>query len=197
MSQPDTALPRHRTDRDRRTRGVFSGRLPIGYPPRDESLERIGAAIDHADRDRGACGRRAPRRRARWFDVPARDADTRAAARDGGASPRPSDRQAAARKLTGTDLEQWLRDRDINHVTIVGYMTNVCCDTTARQALHMGMGTWDPPRRGRCAAHARGGWRRRRSRDTATRHALAPLGLIGVDMMTTNEWMAGERMADE
>mgnify|MGYP001027137043 CR=1 FL=1 len=25
----------------------FSGRLPIGYPPSDDSLERIGAAMDH------------------------------------------------------------------------------------------------------------------------------------------------------
>ena len=26
----------------------FSGRLPIGYRPRDDSLQRIGAAMDHA-----------------------------------------------------------------------------------------------------------------------------------------------------
>lgn len=40
--------------------------------------------------------------------------------------------------FTGTELEQWLRDRDIDTVVIAGYMTQMCCDTTARQALHLG-----------------------------------------------------------
>ena len=70
-------------------------------------------------------------------------------------------------------------------------MTNVCCDTTARQALHMGMGAsilhdavGVPP------MPAVGGGVV--DPETLQRAALAPLGLIGVDMMTTNEWMAGE-----
>ena len=40
--------------------------------------------------------------------------------------------------FTGTDLESWLRGQEINTVTICGYMTQMCCDTTARQALHLG-----------------------------------------------------------
>jgi len=40
--------------------------------------------------------------------------------------------------FTGTDLEQWLHDRQIDTITISGYMTQMCCDTTARQALHLG-----------------------------------------------------------
>lgn len=40
--------------------------------------------------------------------------------------------------FTGTDLEQWLREHKIDTVTISGYMTQMCCDTTARQALHLG-----------------------------------------------------------
>lgn len=40
--------------------------------------------------------------------------------------------------FTGTDLEQWLREHKIDTVTIAGYMTQMCCDTTARQALHLG-----------------------------------------------------------
>lgn len=40
--------------------------------------------------------------------------------------------------FTGTDLEAWLRERGIETVTISGYMTQMCCDTTARQALHLG-----------------------------------------------------------
>lgn len=41
--------------------------------------------------------------------------------------------------FTGTALEDWLRERDIDTVTIAGYMTHMCCDTTARQAVHCGL----------------------------------------------------------
>ena len=40
--------------------------------------------------------------------------------------------------FTGTDLEKWLQDNNINTITISGYMTQMCCDTTARQAFHRG-----------------------------------------------------------
>jgi nicotinamidase-related amidase len=40
--------------------------------------------------------------------------------------------------FTGTDLEAWLRDRNIDTLVIAGYMTQMCCDTTSRQAVHMG-----------------------------------------------------------
>ena len=40
--------------------------------------------------------------------------------------------------FTGTPLEGWLRERGIDTVAIAGYMTHMCCDTTARQAFHRG-----------------------------------------------------------
>lgn len=40
--------------------------------------------------------------------------------------------------FTHTPLESWLRERGIDTVTIAGYMTHMCCDTTARQAVHRG-----------------------------------------------------------
>lgn len=40
--------------------------------------------------------------------------------------------------FTGTDLETWLREKNIDTITISGYMTQMCCDTTARQAFHRG-----------------------------------------------------------
>jgi nicotinamidase-related amidase len=40
--------------------------------------------------------------------------------------------------FTETGLEKWLRDNEITTVTICGYMTQMCCDSTARQAYHMG-----------------------------------------------------------
>jgi nicotinamidase-related amidase len=38
--------------------------------------------------------------------------------------------------FTGTQLADWLDGRSISTVTIAGYMTQMCCDTTARQAFH-------------------------------------------------------------
>ena len=40
--------------------------------------------------------------------------------------------------FTGTFLEPWLKDQNVTIVTIAGYMTQMCCDTTARQAFHLG-----------------------------------------------------------
>ena len=40
--------------------------------------------------------------------------------------------------FTHTPLENWLHERGITTVTIAGYMTHMCCDTTARQAVHRG-----------------------------------------------------------
>jgi nicotinamidase-related amidase len=41
--------------------------------------------------------------------------------------------------FTGTSLERWLKEREIDTLVITGYMTHMCCDTTARQAMHLGM----------------------------------------------------------
>jgi len=40
--------------------------------------------------------------------------------------------------FTNTALEDWLNENGITTVTIAGYMTHMCCDTTARQAVHRG-----------------------------------------------------------
>lgn len=40
--------------------------------------------------------------------------------------------------FTDTRLEKVLRDHGIDTVVISGYMTQMCCDTTARQAFHLG-----------------------------------------------------------
>lgn len=37
-----------------------------------------------------------------------------------------------------TDLEEWLHKNNIDTVVISGYMTQNCCDTTARYACHLG-----------------------------------------------------------
>ena len=40
--------------------------------------------------------------------------------------------------FTGTGLELWMKSSGIDTVSICGYMTHMCCDTTARQAMHRG-----------------------------------------------------------
>jgi nicotinamidase-related amidase len=40
--------------------------------------------------------------------------------------------------FTNTELNDWLSSRGIDTVTISGYMTHMCCDTTAREAMHRG-----------------------------------------------------------
>lgn len=40
--------------------------------------------------------------------------------------------------FTETNLEEWLKNKGIDTLTICGYMTQMCCDTTARRAFHLG-----------------------------------------------------------
>ena len=40
--------------------------------------------------------------------------------------------------FTNTGLENFLREREIDTVAVAGYMTQICCDTTAREAFHRG-----------------------------------------------------------
>lgn len=40
--------------------------------------------------------------------------------------------------FTGTTLEEELRRRGVEHVIVSGFMTQMCCDTTTRQAAHLG-----------------------------------------------------------
>ena len=39
-----------------------------------------------------------------------------------------------------TQLDKWLKDIDADTVTIIGYMTQNCCDSTARSAFHRDYG---------------------------------------------------------
>ncbi|MBI5556444.1 MAG: cysteine hydrolase [Deltaproteobacteria bacterium] len=40
--------------------------------------------------------------------------------------------------FTETNLEEWLKSKGIDTLTVCGYMTQMCCDTTARRAFHLG-----------------------------------------------------------
>ncbi|MDO9045196.1 MAG: cysteine hydrolase family protein [Methanobacteriaceae archaeon] len=40
--------------------------------------------------------------------------------------------------FTGTQLEAYLKENNVENVAICGFMTHMCCDTTARQAMQLG-----------------------------------------------------------
>ena len=40
--------------------------------------------------------------------------------------------------FTGTTLEGWMKQNGVDTLAITGYMTQLCCDTTSRQAVHLG-----------------------------------------------------------
>lgn len=115
-----------------------TGRLPIEYPPLEESLPNIARAMDAA-REAGVPVVVVQ------HDSPA-DASAFAVGSRGWelhdvVGKRRADHQVNKRlpgAFTGTDLEAWLRARDVDTVSVIGYMTQHCVDSTARQAFHAG-----------------------------------------------------------
>jgi nicotinamidase-related amidase len=116
----------------------MTGELPVEFPPVDSSLANIGRAMDAAR----AAGVAVV---VIQHDMPA-DAPIFATGSAGwGLHPVVADRPADVvfhkqlpGAFTGTDLDAWLRDHAVDTVSIAGYMTNICVDTTSRQAAHAG-----------------------------------------------------------
>ena len=118
-------------------REYFDGALPITHPA--GHLERILEVMDHA------AGRKIPTAIVRHHQAdpespifrlnsPMWQLHTEVESR-----PRDIliDKQLPG-SFTNTDLESWLKSVDADTVSIAGYMTHMCCDTTARQAFHRG-----------------------------------------------------------
>jgi nicotinamidase-related amidase len=89
--------------------------------------------------------------------------------------------------FTGTDLEKWLRENNIKTVTISGYMTQMCCDTTARQAFHRGFNV-------EFLSNATGTLRVSNYAGTVTdeelhRSILVTQAMRFSDVLTTNDWI--------
>jgi nicotinamidase-related amidase len=117
----------------------FTGKLPVSHPA--GSLRNVLAAMDAAQA----------------HDVPVVAIQHTAAQPDSAVFRKGSQEwelhpEVAARRhdvlihktlpgsFTGTRLEAWLRERGVETVVVSGYMTQMCCDTTARQAMHLGFG---------------------------------------------------------
>lgn len=115
----------------------FTGRLPVTFP--GGSLGNILRAMDHA----ASAGVPVA---VIQHTAPSEDSPTFRRGSDGWRLHPEVERRkrdiliekSLPGSFTGTDLEKWLRERGVGRVAICGYMTQMCCDTTARQAFHLG-----------------------------------------------------------
>lgn len=115
----------------------FDGALPI--TGRDESLARICSLMDAA----GKVGipRIVVQHTMLTADLPIFQRGSAAWDLHPDIAARPSEltiEKNLPGSFTGTGLEQWLRANGVETVVVSGYMTHMCCDTTARQAVHRG-----------------------------------------------------------
>lgn len=115
----------------------FTGKLPVSYP--QGSLEQITRAMSAA-REAGIplvlIQHSAPQPESATFRRGSKEWELHPAV-----AQQPRDaliEKSLPGSFTGTRLEAWLREHEIETVVISGYMTQMCCDTTARQALHLG-----------------------------------------------------------
>lgn len=118
----------------------FDGLLPIQYPDRDASVAGIRTALDAAEQA-GTPVVLVQHELPAEAPVFALGSATyqnhpHVAAHEGQASKRISKQFASI--FAGTDLEAWLRDQDIDTVTLVGYMTNNCVLASAAAAEPLG-----------------------------------------------------------
>ncbi len=117
----------------------FTGKLPVTYPA--DSLTNILRAMDAAhERDVPVLvvQHTAPQPNSTTFRRGSRPWQLLPEIAE-----RPRDlliNKSLPGSFTGTELESWLRQHGIDTVAIAGYMTQMCCDTTARQAVHLGLG---------------------------------------------------------
>ncbi|MCZ2827595.1 isochorismatase family protein [Modestobacter sp. VKM Ac-2986] len=119
----------------------FSGPLEIEYPPHAESLPRIAAALDAADRAevpvavlQHTAGEGAP-----VFDptTPEWQLHPEVAQRVQPGSFHAEKQYGTV--FAGTGLLDWLRERDVDTLTLVGYMTNNCVLASAAEAETHGL----------------------------------------------------------
>jgi nicotinamidase-related amidase len=119
----------------------FEGLLPIQYPARDESVARIADAMDAAERA-GIPAVVVQHQAPTGFPVFAPESPTfelhpEIAERADNAAHRFT--KPFASIFAGTGLDEWLRERQIDTITIVGYMTNNCVIGSAAAAEPFGI----------------------------------------------------------
>jgi nicotinamidase-related amidase len=117
----------------------FTGKLPVTYPA--GSLANVLRAMDAASAHEVpvvVIQHASPQADAAVFRNGSKEWELHAEV-----ASRPHDvliHKSLPGSFTGTKLEMWLRERGVGMVAVAGYMTQMCCDTTARQAMHLGFG---------------------------------------------------------
>ena len=116
------------------------GNLPIDYPPVEQSLANIGRAMDGAKKAGipVIVGQNILPEGAPFMAQGTAGAELHPVV-----ASRLHDHYIAKGMpgaFTGTDLEEWLRGRGIDTVTVVGYMTHNCDFSTVVQGMHLGFG---------------------------------------------------------
>lgn len=115
-----------------------SGNLRIEYPDIKLSLANIGKAMDGA-REAGipvVIVQHIARESSPIFARGSHGAELHPVVAQRQYTHRVEKKMASA--LTGTDLGPWLNARGVDTLTVVGYMTHNCDDSTVRQARHEG-----------------------------------------------------------
>lgn len=115
----------------------FSGKLPVSYP--ENSFANILAVMDAATENKieviviqhTSRGENAPtfRKGSPEWELHSEVAN------------RPYDKLIEKNfpgSFTNTELQTYLQEKNIDTLVISGYMTQMCCDTTSRQAFHAG-----------------------------------------------------------
>jgi nicotinamidase-related amidase len=115
-----------------------TGNLPIEYPDIRLSLKNVGRAIDaaHAQRIPVVVVQNTAPPGAPFFVK-----DSHGWKLHEVVATRAQDHYVEKRlpsAFAGTDLEAWLREHQIDTVTVAGYMTQNCVDSTVKQAMHLG-----------------------------------------------------------
>ncbi|MET4168359.1 MULTISPECIES: isochorismatase family protein [Gordonia] len=120
----------------------FDGPLAIQYPPRDTSLSNITRIIDHAEANGipvAVVQHTLPAEAPVFAEgSPAWELHPDVAGR---VTPSwKSVHKSVGSVFGGTDLADWLRTRDVDTITLVGYMTNNCDLASAAGAEELGFG---------------------------------------------------------
>lgn len=115
----------------------FDGALPITN--REESLEKICSLMDAAKK--AGVPRIVVQHTMPTKDLPIFQKDSSAWALHPEVERRGSElliEKNLPGSFTNTGLEEWLHKEGVDTLVVSGYMTHMCCDTTARQAVHRG-----------------------------------------------------------
>jgi len=115
----------------------FTGRLPVTYPQNSfENILRVIEAAAKSKIDIAVIQHAAPQKDSQTFVKGSKEWELHPRIKEIEYS-RLVEKNLPG-SFTNTDLEEWLKKEGIDTIAICGYMSQMCCDTTARQGLHLG-----------------------------------------------------------